>query len=39
MSAVFFSYTTWTQIKHLEKELDVDYTRILDVVLNEYWKQ
>ena len=38
MSLLLYSCTTWTLIKLLKKKLDGNYTRILQAVLNKFWK-
>ena len=39
VSILLYGYTTWTLIKRLEKKLDGNYTRMLQAVLNTYWRQ
>ena len=39
MSVLLYGFTTWTLTKHLEKNPNGCYTRILCIVLNEFWKQ
>ena len=39
MSILLCECTTWALIKHMEKKLDSNYTRILWAVLNKSWKQ
>ena len=36
---LLYGYTTWMLTKHIEKNLDWNYTRILWAVLNKFWKQ
>ena len=37
MSILLYGCTTWTLTKRLEKKLDVNYTRMLQEILNKSW--
>ena len=39
VSILLYGYTTWMQIKRLEKKLDGNYTRMLRAILNKSWRQ
>ena len=39
MSTLLYGCTTWTLTKCIVKKLDVNYTRMLRVILNKSWKQ
>ena len=39
ISILLYGCTTWTLIKHMEKKLDGNYTRILWEILNKFWRQ
>ena len=39
MSILLYGCTTWTLTKWLEKKLDGNYTRMLQAILNESWRQ
>ena len=39
VSILLYGCTTWTLTKRLEKKLDVNYTRMLRVILNKSWQQ
>ena len=39
MSILLYGCTTWTQIKHMEKKLNGNYTKMLQAVLNNSWRQ
>ena len=39
VSILLYGYTTWTQIKRMEKKLDGNYTRMLIAILNKSWRQ
>ena len=39
MSILLYGCTTWTLTKRLEKKLDGNYTRMLQVILNKSWRQ
>ena len=39
VSILLYGYTTWTLIKHKERKLERNYTRMLPVILNKSWKQ
>ena len=39
VSLLLYGCTTWTLTKHMEKKLDSNYTRMLQAVLNESWRQ
>ena len=39
VSELLYGCTTWMLIKHIEKKLDGNYTRMLHAVLNKSWKQ
>ena len=39
VSILLYGRTTWTLIKRVEKELDGNYTRMLQVILNKSWRQ
>ena len=39
MSILLYGCTTWMLDKHMEKKLDGNYTRMLQVILNKSWKQ
>ena len=39
VSILLYGYTTWTLTKRLEKKLDGNYTRMLQVILNKSWWQ
>ena len=39
MSILLYGCTTWTLTKRLKKKLDVNYTRMLRVILNKSWRQ
>ena len=38
ISVLLYGCSTWTWMKHLEKRLHGNYTRLLHVVLNKSWK-
>ena len=39
MLVLLYGCTSWTLMKHLEKKLDLNYTRTLLGILNKSWKQ
>ena len=39
VSIVLYGCTTWTLTKWLEKNLDVNYTRMVRAILNKSWRQ
>ena len=39
VSILLYGWTTWTIIKHMEKKLDGNYTRMLQTILNKSWRQ
>ena len=39
MSILLYRCTTWTLTKHMKKEFDGNYTRMLWAVLNKFWRQ
>ena len=39
VSILFYGCTTWILTKRLEKKLDGNYTRMLQVILNKSWQQ
>ena len=39
MPILLYECTPWTLTKHMEKKLDSNYTRMLQAVLNNYWRQ
>ena len=39
VSILLYGCTTWTLTKWLEKKLDGNYTRMLQVILNKSWRQ
>ena len=39
VSKLQYGCTTWTLIKHIEKKLDGNYTRMLRAILNKSWRQ
>ena len=39
VSILLYGCTTWTLTKQLEKKLDCNYTRMLEVILNKSWRQ
>ena len=39
VSILLYGCTTWTLTKRLEKKLDGNYTRMLQVILNKSWRQ
>ena len=39
VSILLYGCTTWTLIKHMEKKLDSNYTRLLQAILNKSWNQ
>ena len=39
VSILLYGCTTWTLTKHMEKKLDGNYTRMLQVILNKSWRQ
>ena len=39
MSILLYGCNTWTLRKRLEKNLDVNYTRMLRAILNKSWRQ
>ena len=39
VSILLYGCTKWTLTKHMEKNLDGNYTRILRTVLNKSWRQ
>ena len=39
VSILLYGCTTWTLIKHIEKKLDRNCTRMLQTILNKSWKQ
>ena len=39
VSILLYGCTTWTLTKQLEKKLDGNYTRMLQVILNKSWRQ
>ena len=39
ISVILYSGTTWTWIRHSEKKLDENYTRMLCIILKNFWKQ
>ena len=39
VSILLYGCTTWTITKRLEKKLDGNYTRMLQVILNKSWQQ
>ena len=39
VSIPLYECTTWTLTKRLEKKLDVNYTRMLQAILNKSWQQ
>ena len=39
VSILLYGCTTWTLTKRLEKKLDGNYTRILQAILNNSWRQ
>ena len=39
VSELLYGCTTWMLMKHIEKKLDGNYTRMLHAVLNKSWKQ
>ena len=36
---LLYGCTTWTLIKRMEKKLDSNYTRMLQAILNKFWRQ
>ena len=38
-SILLYGCTTWTLTKRLEKKLDGNYTRMLQAILNKFWRQ
>ena len=36
---LLYGCTTWTLTKRMEKKIDGNYTRILQVLVNKYWRQ
>ena len=39
VSILLYGCTTWTLPEHVEKKLDGNYTRMLEAILNKFWKQ
>ena len=39
VSILLYGCTTWTLPKRLEKKLDGNYTRMLQAILNKFWRQ
>ena len=39
VSILLYGCTTWKLTKRMEKKLDGNYTRMLQVILNKFWKQ
>ena len=39
VSILLYGYTTWTLTKLLKKKLDGNYTRMLQAILNKFWRQ
>ena len=39
MSILLYGCTTWMLTKHVEKKLDGNYTRMLQAILNKFWRQ
>ena len=39
VSILLYGRTTWMLIKHMEKKLDSNYTRMLWAILNKSWRQ
>ena len=39
MSILLYECTTWTLNKHIKKKLGRNCTRMLQVILNQFWKQ
>ena len=39
VSILLYGCTTWTLTKWLEKKLDENYTRMLQAILNKFWRQ
>ena len=39
VSILLYGCTTWTLTKRLEKKPDGNYTRMLRIILNKYWRQ
>ena len=39
VSLLLYGCTTWTLTKRLEKKLEDNYTRILQAILNKFWRQ
>ena len=39
MSILLYGCTTWTLTKRMEKKLDGNYSRILQLILNNSWRQ
>ena len=39
VSILLYGHTIWMLIKHMEKKLDGNYTRMLQAILNKSWKQ
>ena len=39
MSILLYGCTTWMLAKRMEKKLDGNYTRMLRVILNKFWRQ
>ena len=36
---LLYGYTTWTLTKRMERKLDGNYTRMMQVILNKFWRQ
>ena len=39
VSILLYGHTTWTLSKRMEKKLDSNYTRMLQAILNKFWRQ
>ena len=39
VSILLYGCTTWTVTKHMEKKLDENFTRMLQAILNNSWRQ
>ena len=39
VSILLYGWTTWTLAKWMEKKIDVNYTRMLQAILNKSWRQ
>ena len=39
MSILLYGCTTWTLTKHMQKNLDGNYARMLGAILNKSWRQ